>query len=653
MSSYRLVDDSSLCVVSPHASDIESDESGRPWRPSTNPPTRTVGPQANIREALVGTDSTFPKRASDQGQESLQSAQRARVGTTSPGEPADSIHTQGRVVVEHPTPFLCMAGAPPVSVVASAPRTGEGTQQAAPGTVRPIWDDTGRRKGQSQGSVGNPSLLHLSVGTPRTQGPLGPGSAGAPRMDIRPDARAQGNKRGAGPLPLSPPTKRKKRSGKRGRSTRDIPSESNLMGMLQAFAAHQGWDLRPPGSVQASSSESEEGMSGPSEPIPLSHPAQVVQDGSRAPPPAALGAPPGEESLFPPSIPTIGPQIGPPSDGESISESVSGFTVRSSSPTPSESDSHPLRRMGLEAQVLLQKYLPDRYKQAGPDEVHTSLLFRQQAPSSGIPLTRDFQSEFDRVANVPSRHSRHTVGKSFAFQEQDYQAFFKAESLSPDTLAVGERLAPKNPLRSRAFKEEDARWASVASQVRSGMRLSAYMGALISLNAQAAELNVSPADRAKVDDLLLTLSGLQWSQLSRAAIATTRRRRQMTLQNLGVNERDIPSLTQGLPFRGPYLFAGQFPQVIEREVAGRKQAAEIAQQLQRPRGTPGPPPRQAAGGPMSQGRQPYRHNRQVTVTVPGPGPARPFQRGKARGKRSTRGPHQGSSHKPARGGSGF
>ena len=165
-------------------------------------------------------------------------------------------------------------------------------------------------------------------------------------------------------------------------------------------------------------------MSGPSEPIPLSHPAQVVQDGSRAPPPAALGAPPGEESLFPPSIPTIGPQIGPPSDGESISESVSGFTVRSSSPTPSESDSHPLRRMGLEAQVLLQKYLPDRYKQAGPEDMHTSLLFRQQAPSSGIPPTWDFFSIFDRVAVAPPCLSGPTLGKVLPFRNRIPRPFW-------------------------------------------------------------------------------------------------------------------------------------------------------------------------------------------------------------------------------------
>ena len=83
------------------------------------------------------------------------------------------VRAQGQVVVPHPTPLLCMAMAPPppppASVVASAPLAGEGIQQASLGTGRPVWVDTDRRTEQSQGSVGNPSLLHRSVGTPRTE----------------------------------------------------------------------------------------------------------------------------------------------------------------------------------------------------------------------------------------------------------------------------------------------------------------------------------------------------------------------------------------------------------------------------------------------------------------------------------------------------
>ena len=142
-----------------------------PCCPSTISPTQIVGPLADIRGALVGTEFIYSlKRASDQSQETLQSAQPTRVNTISFWKPADSTRSRsGGGSASHPLIVHGYGSPPPASVVASAPLAGEGIQQASLGTGRPVWVDTDRRTEQSQGSVGNPSLLHRSVGTPRTE----------------------------------------------------------------------------------------------------------------------------------------------------------------------------------------------------------------------------------------------------------------------------------------------------------------------------------------------------------------------------------------------------------------------------------------------------------------------------------------------------
>ena len=101
------------------------------------------------------------------------------------------------------------------------------------------------------------------------------------------------------------------------------------------------------------------------------------------------------------------------------------------------------------------------------------------------------------------------------------------------------------------------------------MRLAAFQGSLTNLRVRADELHISESDRLVIDDLLLTLSGLQWSQLSSAAIAVTHRRRSLALEALGVQERDMPSLLRAVPPRGPYLFGGQFASVFQREIEAR------------------------------------------------------------------------------------
>ena len=653
-------------------SETNSSGSGRLWRPSagsspesTSPSPEAV-PPANNQGAQAVPGGFRPVSGSGQGKGMTPRSQPVGVSAPPLGEPVG--HAQpvaGRASapvtdwsasqsarVLPPARLVCAAGLPSQPAVVSAPPLGEQARRAAPGAGQPFMVATDRRVAQDPGvSSPLPLLTH---------------NLDPPPLTAKPSSR--GNKRVAEDSSSSPPKKKKNKEGKKSKKGKkdkgsksgkkrptDPPSEGKLMGMLQAFAAQQGWALTPPAGASSNPPSTGNTATGPaasmSPPAPPHRPSH---------PPAALGAPPGEETDKARTTPLyVDPPfevMASPDRAWTDTDSVSCFSTRSgaSSPTPTEAQDPPtLQRMGAEAQTLLHKYLPETYKQTGQDDSQASLLFRQQAPPTGIPLTTDFKGEYDRIAGEPPRKSGAALGRAFAFQTEDFRAFFLAEKLSPDTLAVGERVAARNPLRSRTFREEDARWAAMSTMVRSGMRLTAYMGALIGLNARAQELGISEGDRAVIDDLLLSLTGLQWSQLSQAAVYTTHRRREMTLQSLGVKQRDVPTLTQGLSCRGPLLFAGQFAQVIEREVASRKQAAEIAQQLRHPGQGHTPRPRKDTFRSPTAGGQTAQSQRRVTVTVPAPGPAHSVQQYRPRGGRTAGDKQRGDTRKSARGGRRF
>ena len=640
------------------SSETDSNGSGRPWRPTAGSSPESSSPSpvavlpANDQGAQAVPSGFRPVSGSGTGEGMTPRSQPAGVFAPSLGEPAG--HAQpvaGRAFapvtcwsasqaagVLSPAPLVCAADLSSQPAVVSAPPRGEHVRCAAPGAGQSFVVATDRRVDQDPGVLSSLALLtHNLVPQP-----------------AQPSSRA--NKRVAEAAPYhkgEAKEARKRRKYKDKKSGKEaVPSEGRLMGMLQAFAAQQGWSLTPPTGASSNTGSLATGPAATiTPPAPPHRPSH---------PPAALGAPPGEETYQARTTPLY---VDPPfevmaspdrawDDTESVS--CPSTSSRAPSPTPTEAQDPPtLQRMGTEAHTLLHKYLPDIYKQAGQEESRASLLFRQQAPPTGIPLTADFKGEFDRIAGQPPQKSGTALGKAFTFQAEDFQSFFLAEKLSPDTLAVGERVASRNPLRSRTFKEEDARWAAMSTMVRSGMRLTAYMGALIGLNARAQELGVSEGDRAVIDDLLLSLTGLQWSQLSQAAVYTTHRRREMTLQSLGVKQGDVPTLTQGLSCRGPHLFAGQFAQVIEREVASRKQAAEIAQQLKQPRQGHNSRPRKETFRPPAAGGHTAQSQRRVTVTVPSPSPAQSGRQDRPRGGRAAGDKRRGDTRKSAKGGRRF
>eukprot|EP00057_Strongylocentrotus_purpuratus_P012786 XP_011667260.1 PREDICTED: uncharacterized protein LOC105439689 [Strongylocentrotus purpuratus] len=136
----------------------------------------------------------------------------------------------------------------------------------------------------------------------------------------------------------------KKKSKKRAVSS---PSDAGLLTLFKAFAQQQGWAL-PSGASAPVSDQAVLGVTPSGVTPPLALPALAT----RVLPPAALGAPPGEETVVDPwSYP-----VGPPSGAESVSQ-VSISSEVSTVKSFAESQSH--SQLGVEAKALLEKYLPE------------------------------------------------------------------------------------------------------------------------------------------------------------------------------------------------------------------------------------------------------------------------------------------------------
>lgn len=282
-------------------------------------------------------------------------------------------------------------------------------------------------------------------------------------------------------------------------------------------------------------------------------------------------------------------------------------------------------QLGVEAKALLEKYLPEVYSPVPVVGAPSSLRFKQQSSDVGIPLTKDFQGEYDRIGSSPRTKRPLVRGKEFRFNDEVGSSFFTAKKFSPEILGVGQRLRASNPLTSKPFKNTDRYLSCLSKGVRASMRLCAYQGSLLSLRARAAELEVSEADLLIIDDILLSLAGLQWSQLSVSAVTFTHRRRELALSALGVCDADVPSVLRDVPSRGPFLFGGQFAQVFQKEIDSRKQVADLAEGFRRPQK---PASRFGRGLLVSRGQG---QQRRVTVSVP-PTSSQPPRRGGSGGR---------------------
>ena len=108
-----------------------------------------------------------------------------------------------------------------------------------------------------------------------------------------------------------------------------------------------------------------------------------------------------------------------------------------------------LTALGLEADGLLRRYLPELYDNV-PGEAEElapsrSLLFqRSKETSPGIPLTEDFKREFRSLSKeYPQRAFSRGMGAAFKVQRDDFKKFLSPEVLSPDLLALGKSLSAK------------------------------------------------------------------------------------------------------------------------------------------------------------------------------------------------------------------
>lgn len=330
-----------------------------------------------------------------------------------------------------------------------------------------------------------------------------------------------------------------------------------------------------------------------------------------------------------------GPWVCPPPWGQAPDDAGFGDPdVESDSETVASMCPQAQRGLAADAQTLLAKYLPGTYSPTQSEGVQAKRFFRPDTPARGIPLTEDFKAAYGAAA--ASAQPAGLIRKDFAFSAPDTLAFFDAKSFSPDLTHLAGRLGVN--FKSCSFQLLDKPVKTCEAQTRSGLRLTAYVGSLLSLRARSRDLLVSEADKMILDEVLLAVTGALWTQLSVGAALATNLRREFALSSLGVLKRDVPALLAGVPSSEGHLFGGQFAAILQLELDARKQAAEIAKQL-RPLRAP-QPPKQKANRPFQ------RRFVQAPPRVPAPAVPQPMgglwqSRGRAsvrgRGRRQARG----------------
>ena len=73
-------------------------------------------------------------------------------------------------------------------------------------------------------------------------------------------------------------------------------------------------------------------------------------------------------------------------------------------------------------------------------------------------LAPDFAREYDRVASSDlDRRTSRAIADNFRFSKDSSEKYFDTEKASSDLMALGASLAESNPLKAKAFREEDMR----------------------------------------------------------------------------------------------------------------------------------------------------------------------------------------------------
>ena len=247
-----------------------------------------------------------------------------------------------------------------------------------------------------------------------------------------------------------------------------------------------------------------------------------------------------------------------------------------------------LGNVGLKATALLFKYLGDTYKPVirspageATSTASDSVFFRPSSlPRSGITVPSDFLSEFDRIAALPNPKSAPAaLSLSFPVADDESWSHFDLEAHSPELLALADECPAGNPLKSKSFRSDDARWKFVSSASRHSLRLSAYATALSDLLCRADELGVSLEDRQSVSAILASVSKTLFSQSARVVSHSVQQRRRLALSALGLEKYSDHFSSRSVPIRGPFLFDGKFMEAVDEELSMHKRASDIAPRL--------------------------------------------------------------------------
>ena len=282
--------------------------------------------------------------------------------------------------------------------------------------------------------------------------------------------------------------------------------------------------------------------------------------------PAALGAPPGEEFYEPRDR----------FDWETTSQ-ASELEDDSASQIGGVPGQY--KSLAADTRALLEKYLPEEFPPEAPADHSRSLLFKDDRTARGIPLSANFKQVYKQYHDLPSPSlaKLKPLAREFTFTESDQAGFFARKTLSPDLLLLGSRLGVN--FKSQNFRKSEKFAFVMETRSRSALRLTAYLGTLLSLNARAQELNISEQDRAVLQEALLSLTGSLWTELSISSSLATDARQRQALYALGIAESEAPGLLAAVPADSPFLLGGKVSEVVQNEIDARKQATELAKNL--------------------------------------------------------------------------
>ena len=262
------------------------------------------------------------------------------------------------------------------------------------------------------------------------------------------------------------------------------------------------------------------------------------------------------------------------------------------SQAPDQGDQDPLvdlddvAKVSLEAQSLLQYYLPDIFGAKPEDhssQSHFQFASTSRSPPSGIKLPQEFHEQFSEIQKESDLIKALPRGASsaFIFSREDQTAFFETERHSSELLNLASSLGFPNFVSGFPFKYEDKIWKNISDGSRKASAIAVYIAGLAFILARADELQLSEQDRINIPAFIGRLSLMQFSISARASCNASRKRRRLVLNALKLDSKSSTFLEPEVPVQGPYLFGGQLHQGLDRGIDQAKRAEDLAPKLKK------------------------------------------------------------------------